>query len=507
MLRRPTPPFLPFACAAALALLLAAAASAGDSFLTIGGGYSPSSNQLSLERNVLYFQRVLNELGLGDRPHHIYFADGDDDARDLQYLDYQDTSELHQLLAAIMEADEEIAQRYRSHEIPKVTGPANVRAIDQWFDDHAPGPPGMDQDRLILYFTGHGGKARERNSQNTRVHLWGDDSLTVSEFCDRLDRLPPDVPVVLVMVQCYSGGFANVIFKDGDPRKGLDDHARAGFFATIHSRPAAGCTPDIDEANYQEYSSYFFAALLGENRVGEAVDRPDYDRDGRTSFAEAHGYALLASDSIDISIKTSDALLRHFSRTAENNKDAGISRLMPLDTSYRRLLGVAGPAERAVLEGLSKQLGLRSDDRTKEARKLADDLRAERRSIDAESRVEQRKYDRLREALAEHVTHRWPELSNGWHPHTPRILDKQGSAVLRHITTHPSFDDFEASAAKLHELDERERDFERKWVKTQRFLYVLESVTLAVNLPKIADDDVQARYEELLALENQTLQP
>ena len=38
--------------------------------------------------------------------------------------------------------------------------------------------------------------------------------------------------------------------------------------ATLRDRVAAGCTPSIDEANCQEYSSYVWAAIRGANRVG-----------------------------------------------------------------------------------------------------------------------------------------------------------------------------------------------------------------------------------------------
>ena len=58
---------------------------------------------------------------------------------------------------------------------------------------------------------------------------------------------------------------------------------RCGFFATVHDRKAAGCTADIDEANYQEYSTYFFAALRGKTRTGTPITPPDYDGDGRVS--------------------------------------------------------------------------------------------------------------------------------------------------------------------------------------------------------------------------------
>lgn len=50
-----------------------------DFFLTIGGGYSPSGNQASIENNVLFFQRALRDNGLQDKPSNWFFADGDDE--------------------------------------------------------------------------------------------------------------------------------------------------------------------------------------------------------------------------------------------------------------------------------------------------------------------------------------------------------------------------------------------------------------------------------------------
>ena len=56
-----------------------------------------------------------------------------------------------------------------------------------------------------------------------------------------------------------------------DPER---DHPRKSWLSlTVHDRPAAGCTPDINEANYAEYSSYFIAALSGIDRLGQTIDR------------------------------------------------------------------------------------------------------------------------------------------------------------------------------------------------------------------------------------------
>ena len=205
---------------------------------------------------------------------------------------------------------------------------------------------------MIVYLTGHGGKGKD--VQDPHFYMWNRRQMTMKDFTARLDKLPAGVPVVLVMVQCYSGGFANTIFKNGDAKAGLCDANRCGFYATVQDRPAAGCTADIRDENYKEYSTSFWSALCGRTRTGQSVPPPDYDGNGRISFAEAHAYTVLTSDTIDIPVKTSDAFLRSFSK----DKADGVSGLLTRESSYDALLAAAAPIDRAVLEGLSSQLKL-----------------------------------------------------------------------------------------------------------------------------------------------------
>src|SRR4051812_44711545 len=302
-----------------LLILLAPAALAGtDHFLTIGGGGSPRNNQLSLERNVLFFRRTLADCGLAGAPHEVYFACGNDPkTRDLQYEDPKaQPPRANLLLARIFDRDEDsLYDRYRPHEIPDVTGPATRKALANWFA--TTGARLADGDRLFIYFTGHGGPGGRQTPRNTTMDLWLDGGMNVRELVALLDRLSPKVSVVLVMVQCHSGGFGDVIFKGADVGPVLAEPTRVGFFATWPDRLAAGCTPDTREENYQDYSTSFFAALSGHARTGEAIAKPDYDGDGRTSLAEAHAYVLLHSDTVDIPMTTSDVLLRQFSKTRD----------------------------------------------------------------------------------------------------------------------------------------------------------------------------------------------
>jgi hypothetical protein len=477
---------------------------ASDQVLTIGGGYSPSGNQVSLEKNVLFFQRVLRNLGLGGVPHHILFSDGTHPGRDLQWSDpSQPVPKLNAILARLLGSTKGLNHFYRTHQIAEVNGTSSISQIDRWFNSS--GVKLKKDDRLLLYFTGHGGKTIKKNTQNTKMYLWNQSSMPVSELVKRLDKLPTQTPVVMVMVQCYSGGFANVIFKEGDPKKGLADHPRCGFFATVHNRLAAGCTPDINEANYQEYSSYFWAALNGRNRLGQVIQKPDYDRDGLISFAEAHAYALLSSKTIDISIKTSDAFLRHFSATKSKDPKKPVKGLLTADSSYRMLLTVARPCETAVLDGLSKQLKIRGDDRTKQVRKLSAKISADRKGISAKKKPIDQKYHAIRKELSGLIKRNWPELYNPWHPSVRKILADEGDQILEVLTKHKRFKELGQLVKQGSVLSKQSSELERKWVKCQRFIYTAENVALEANLPLLASPKIQDRYARLIAAEAETL--
>ena len=66
-------------------------------------------------------------------------------------------------------------------------------------------------DTLLLYVTDHGTKAKD-DGTNTAITLWGpDESLRVTELRELLALLPPHLRVVMLMSQCYSGGFAHLV--------------------------------------------------------------------------------------------------------------------------------------------------------------------------------------------------------------------------------------------------------------------------------------------------------
>ncbi len=489
------------ACRVAFALsllLTAASAQAKDYFLTIGGGSSPPGNQVSLEKNVLFFQRVLVELGLPIERHDVLFSDGDDPGRDVQFDDpAYAPPEANLWLARLFSQEDGVRDQFRSHLVPAVRGPATRASIERWFEEV--GAQLEAEDRLFIYFTGHGGKGNEVH--HNIIHLWNKEKMTVEELVAQLDKLPQSLPVVMVMVQCYSGGFANTIFQQGNNKHGLTPADRCGFFATVPDRVAAGCTADIDEEHYQEYSSFFWAALAGQSRIGQPAPHPDYDGDGRTSLAEAHAYSLLESDTIDISIKTSDALLRALSKT----KDDKNPELITADTSYERLLALAGPCERAVLEGLSETLSLAGNERTKAARELGEEFKKQKAEVDKRKGEKNKEFRAAAGEIVKLLKQRWPELENRWHAKVQEVLANEPGAAMAAMQSHPKWSDCQRLHDEIARLADEALDLERKWVKTQRFTYVVESVALAANLPSLASPDAIARYQALTKSEARSI--
>jgi hypothetical protein len=487
------PAYLGTACL--ILLSVAATSRAADHFLTIGGGSSAENNQVSLEKNVLFLQKSLADSGLGGVPHEILFTDGNAGSRDLVYVDPNNSvPRVNILLGEIFDHADGLDEQYRAHAIPKLWGPSGRQGINKWFDTI--GSKLADGDRLFIYFTGHGGSGRGRPPADQTLAMWNEPGMTVHEFNALLDKLPPKVSVVLIMVQCFGGGFADVIFDGADPGKGLSPRNRCGFFATLPTRVAAGCTSDVDEENYKEYSTYFWAALYGKTRLGERVAPPDFDGDGKVSLAEAHAYALIHSDTIDISMKTSDVFLRKYgSYRAQGD-------LLQPDTDFDRLVAAATPTDKAVLEGLSAALALEGADRVRDARAEADKLSQHRKTIERNMGSLRDARNQLGRALQAHLKSRWPELGNPLHPQGVKILTAQGDDVVRWIESAPAFKDFDAKGQEIDRLDDQSTDLERRWVKYQRFIRTAESVALAANLPKVAKPEILDRYKRLVELED-----
>src|SRR5262245_17082381 len=476
-------------------LVVAPVTVAKDYFLTIGGGHSKESNQASIERNVLFFQQLLKEQNVPPARQSVYFASGLATGKDVQAMDPDALPKANRLMAEFFGTDRDLGLHYRTSTVPNVRGATTRENIENWFA--GVGPSLKSGDRLVLYVTAHGDRSEDReNPYETSIMLWNDEKLSVSEFVALLDSLPEGVSVVAVMVQCYTGGFARMIFDKADPENGLAKQNRCGFFATVHDRVAAGCTPDVDETTYVEYSTYFWEALAGHTRTGQPIARPDYDGDGKVSFAEAHAYTVLNADTIDLPLTSSSEFLSVESQF----QDADHPKLLPKDASYDTIHELATPAERAVLDGLTKQLDLTGADRIAAAQREG---RATRRNRSrGREQSPRRRAARLRATIADDLKERWPELANVLNPEAVELLTSKSNAFVAAVEGHPKYKEYREQV----DLAAREPDPQKRRAKFERFVRTAQDVILRENLKRLDDQKQLGQYRAIVAAEATVLQ-
>lgn len=291
-------------------------------FLVFAGGGDRYNNEIALEKNVLYFQRTLQNMGFNPLFAGTFFANGNNGRATIRYLDPLGN------------------QQFKVPEIPYLEGAATRQNLQKWFDVAA---EKTVNNPIFFYFTGHGLK-NEEDSNNNSMLLWKNKIVSVRELSKTLDKLPPETPVVTMMAQCFSGSFANIIYRGGDPTKPVALQSRCGFFATIKTLPSVGCTPEVNEADYEDYSSSFFAGLSGINRTGQKVASADYNEDGKVSYAEAHAFAKVDEQTMDLPVSTSEVWLQ------EMAGESGTTKIW--NRAIAPLLSTARPEQKYVVNFL-----------------------------------------------------------------------------------------------------------------------------------------------------------
>jgi hypothetical protein len=495
---------LSLSCAAiAFAVLsaLPSQLSARDFVLTIGGGYSPLGNQVSIERNAKFFAELIAER-LPDAKHDILFSDGKSEGRDVQYrVNDASVPRVWKLLSQVFQQEKNWGMRYRTHQIAGVSGAATQENVIKWFDDAS--QVAKAGDRVLIYATVHGGSAADKEApENTLMYLWNSQRLSVKEFKSYLDRFRPGVQVVLVMAQCHGGGFADAALDAGGLAAGATPE-RCGFFATLFDRPASGCTPDVEGDNEHEYSSYFWAALRGRDREGMKIQPVDYNGDGETSLAEAHTYAIIHAQSIDIPLRTSAAYLRRIAPSGPSSLVGPYSIHMP----FEKLREAADAGQLAAMESLSAQLQIMDVDRGREVMEIAARAADERARNDERLKDKATTYQSLCQQIRVSLVTRWPELANPWNAQVSALVGEEGDSIVAAIESHAAYGELRSLQAERKRLTDARWEHDRRYAKSQRLLRVLEDVAIAGNLRTSGPSEDWRRYARLVTLENQSLLP
>ena len=334
-------------------------ASKWNRVLIVSGGPDTEYNQYAIESNARYVASLTKNAAW----RRILFADGKPTSKTISTVLDTPRTRAAAIVAWILNfgpPDEKT--QLNAPTLRPINAPATPDSITQNIATFAQSV--NSKDSQLVYFTGHGspGKNQFGNDDyiNTQYNSWGDD-FSVRQLARELQKSKSQAPLVLVMVQCYSGGFANVLYQDGDPTKPLWSRDICGFFAAIPDRMAAGCTSQVNERDYQDFTTHFFAALSGVSRDGRKVTGADYDNNGSVSFDEAYAYAQINDDSIDVPLCTSDAFL---CQVFPNDAPTGWQK-----TSFSRLSKDATPSQLAVLGTLGPKVKLSGQDQLAKAYK------------------------------------------------------------------------------------------------------------------------------------------
>jgi hypothetical protein len=392
-------------------------------------------------------------------------------------------------------------------------------------------------DRLIVYVTAHGSAGPKDDQFNTTIDCWNEKKITAREFTDLLGKLPTEVPVVMVMAQCYCGGFAHAIFKGLDKSQGLAPQLRAGFFAQQHDLPAAGCRPDIEHD--AEFSSYFWGALAGRSRNGVPIEGCDVDGNGVISFAEAYAYAVVAGETIDIPLRTSDVLLRTYSRltaaktedpapdpeTKTEGKNQSSQDARPAETpradapgekpplstmsgTLQSFVDRGRPVSGRIVMQLCKALEFRLEDEVTSVMTAADEHRRAGRfqGRGGGGRGGGRRGGSGRRDLLREVTEKWPELGDERHWEESSLLKPDNQEhLLAELKQLPGWKNYEERLKQMETASDKSEQHELRAVKFRRLISTLESIVLEKNLPLLATPEIVERYRQLMALEESSL--
>jgi len=326
----------------------AVAGTPGLRALLTGGGPDKENNTAQIEEHL----RFVTSLVPASPGRIVLFADGKPKSRSLSYTDSTHLTEGQRALDVLLPNDglgAKVLTRVPDVGAP-LDGASRLPSIESGFSRLA---SMSGRTPVLIYFAGHG-SVTQNKAKTSVYNLWGDEDLDPATLVREIDTLPRRVPVTLVMAQCFSGGFANVLFKKANPDLGLSDRLVTGFFSAESDREAAGCGTETNSPDYQDFSSYFFGALSGRDRLGHEITGADYDGDGKVSCHEAYCYAMIHDESIDTPVCTSLIFLRRYADMADSEIFA---------CPWHKVVEAATPAQRAVLEALSAKLGVDGEDR------------------------------------------------------------------------------------------------------------------------------------------------
>jgi hypothetical protein len=461
-------------------------------FLLVGGGPKPSASQAQIEYNVTWVRESLRELAPGS-PVTTWFANGSGPAstsvKQLSRIEAPDPA--LDALASVYGESTENRLRYRRHEVRDVRGATTrdslLPALEQYLRTLGPGSQAM------LVYNGHGSWSPDRAENALR--LWDETALSVRDFERLLSAVDSTVPVRFVLTQCYSGAFARAVHPEAEHSLELARGQRCGFFAESSERESEGCSASLALGDYRDYTTYFFAALSGKDRLGNPVTvAPDRDGDGLVSPFDAHLQTLAVAYNGDLPRSTSEEWLELWQPWTARWSATGTLPDNVYGRLAREIARDAGlPEDGAALGGML----LASYDSLVGAN---DAVLDELGSLEAQA-------DETRRDMQERLERRWPELA---HPYTAsyrELISSESAAIEGMIRTDTAFAGLQRRQERLEVIEAELVDLDRRVSRLDRLRRTRMLARALHHLERAGGSSARSAYARLRVCEALPLAP
>ncbi len=443
-------------------------------WLVIGGGPYPRSNEISIEQDVQLAAEVFAASSADGR---VLFAGGSgSDGVQVRNLSQPRDSLLEQLGKLFRPRRGRDAQYDRvQHEGASAATRDDVVASLEELSGDAEGP-------ALVYIAGHGSGGRER--PDSTVHTWGGGSVSAHDVARILDEYATD-EIRIIATTCYAGGFADILFRGADARRGPASEIRCGFFASEWDEKASGCDPSPDRRDQNGYGVHFLNALRGLDNNEEPLDEAliDLNNDGRISLLEAHTRARVAARGMGTPTTTSERWLRHVAPDGLRSE--------PVDLHE----------ERALIRALEQ------DQRVAGEEQLAQRIAALDREIEQHTQSLDEAYERedyARTMAVGELLARWPVADDPWHPDYETMMATQADELREWFESSQRFSDFERARAYSSHQRARQASALVRIAPLRRLARAKETIALAERLHARGGSDWE-RYTQLLACERSAL--
>ena len=445
------------------------------SWLIIGGGPWPRSNEVSIEQDVRLASQVFSATGAEGR---VLFAGGSGTSgvqvRNLSQPYDRFLDRLGDLFRP---------RRGRSAQYDIVQHEAAYPATRDDVVEAVKELVGSAQTPSLIYIAGHGSGGSARADSSLRT--WGGGTITVRDLAALLDENARD-EVRMIATTCYAGGFADILFRGAEATRGPAGEVRCGFFASDWDEKASGCDPSPDRRDQNGYGVHFLNALRDLDNNGRPVRGRsiDINNDGQISLLEAHTRARFSARGMGTPTSTSERWLRHVA------PDPGEFEAVDL------------PEERALIAALER------DQRVHGETQLEQRIAALEREIDQHGQSldqAREREDHARTIAVGEVLSRWPVADDPWHPDYATMMAAEGDELRAWFEESESFADFERARGATSRARAQHASALVRIAPLRRLARAYETIALAEALKARGGSDWE-RYVSLVECERSVLE-